>query len=264
MSKEPDNNVGALKFGSERDFNKAITELKWLRKDKGALTENDFAVVSQKYNFPIDFLKVGINGLSHPNDYLTSKSRWFLIIYSWIKQELQYSLNLFKFQFDYIHSKYRATLFFGGIGYLLFFASWFGQNLLQWSIGIALSLSIAVIGVLFNKKRKRDDYLATLREMGYQRIIDSNNEFVAQHYKNIMYTGNLMLKKMIESPLMVAIPLGVKVVEEEMKPTKVDRLLGKLHLKSKGIKMEKIKIPEFYVENSDLEYEKRIKELSEN
>ncbi len=255
-----------MKFGSERDFKTAVDELKWLRKDKGALIENDFAVVSQKYNFPADFLKVGLDGLSHPNDYLTSKSRWYPIVYSWIKQEKQYSLNLFKLQFDYIQSKYYATVSLGTIGFLLLFISLFAQDLLPfpltWSISIALTLIIAVAGILLNKKRRRDDYSDTLQGMGFQRIIDSNNDFITQNYKSVMYVGNMMLRKMMESPLLIAIPQGVKEVEEEKKPTKFGRLLGKVHLRSKETKKEKIRIPVFYVENVDIEYEKRIKELS--
>lgn len=266
LSQEPENNVGAMKFGSEREFKTAVTELKWLRKDKGALTENDFAVVSQKYNFPADFLKVGLDDLSQPNDYLTSKSRWYPIIYSWVKQEKQYSLNLFKLQFDYIQSKYLATVFLGAIGYLLLFISLFTQDLLPvpltWSISIALTLTITVAGILFNKKRRRDGYSATLQEMGFQRIIDSNNDFITQNYKSVMYVGHIILIKMMASPLLITIPQGVKEVEEEKKPTKLGRLLGKVHLRSKEIKKEKVRIPEFYVENVDMEYERRIKELS--
>jgi len=73
-----------MKFGSENDLKTALTELRWRKSTKGKLMKIDFRTVSEKYRFPIGFLKKGLTGLSYPEDWLISKSKWFPIIYNWV------------------------------------------------------------------------------------------------------------------------------------------------------------------------------------
>lgn len=72
-----------MKFGTEREFETALAELKWIAKTKGRLTKSDFEVAAQKYSFPADFLKEGLSGLQFPRDYMISQSKWFPVVYVW-------------------------------------------------------------------------------------------------------------------------------------------------------------------------------------
>ena len=41
-----------MKFGTGREFETALTELKWIEEGKGKLTKSDFETAAQKYHFP--------------------------------------------------------------------------------------------------------------------------------------------------------------------------------------------------------------------
>jgi len=76
-----------MKFGSEKDFHIALTELAWLKEARGEIGDNEIENVAQKYAFPFDFLKHGfVDGLDFPGDYIISKSKWFPIVYAWEKR----------------------------------------------------------------------------------------------------------------------------------------------------------------------------------
>jgi hypothetical protein len=262
----------AMKFGNENDLKIALTELKWIEKTEGKLTNNDFEAVSQKYKFPIGFLKKGLLGFSYPEDYLVSKSKWFPILYSWVVVEQQLSINLFKFQFDHLRTKFWSMIFLAILGsvlvqlgstlQILFKLDWL-QLLSVIVVPFAfffVSISIELKNTVTNKKIKLDEYSAHLKETGFHRVIVSNERFVTRNFKNIAYAGNIVLKKLQSSPSASLLYVGWR--EEERTPSRSNRLLVKLRLLPKrSASVEKEKIPIFYAENPYIEYRKRIEEL---
>jgi hypothetical protein len=263
-----------MKFGNENELNIALTELRWVKKIRGKLRNSDFKTVSEKYKFPIDFLKKGIRGFSYPEDFLISKSKWFPILYSWVVRDRQYSINLFKLQFDYFRAKFRTTLFlaiFAGIslnvGSIL--QNLFKLDLLQ-MIQLAISFILSFIALyvalrnsLHNRKTKLEEYSANLEEMGLRRIIIHNEQFIQQHYRHVIHAGDIILRKMQSSPTLTLFYMRTTEKEIEKRPARFTRLLRKLHLLPKpSVPIEKEKIPVFYAENPHIEYRKRIEELT--
>jgi len=133
----------AMKFGSENELRIALTELRWIKRNKGRVTNSDFKIISEKYRFPIDFLKKGFRGFSYPEDYLISKSKWFPILYSWVVQDRQHFINLSKLKIDYIRTRYRSMLFLGILGTIFLQASFTLRELFNFSQ--LLSLVVAFI-----------------------------------------------------------------------------------------------------------------------
>ena len=266
---------GPMKFGSENELNIALTELRWIKNIRGKLRNSDFKTVSEKYRFPIDFLKKGIKGFSYPEDFLISKSKWFPIFYSWVVRERQLSINLLKLQIDYVRTKFRFTLFLCIFGGSSLYASSILQSLFQLDLLQILSLVvipyilslIALYAELRNnlasRKMKMDDYTAQLEEMGLRRIITSNEQFIRQYYKYAVYAGGIILEKVQSSPTLTFFYMGTTEKEREKQRTRFNRLLEKLHLLPKpSAPIEREKIPVFYAENPFIEYRKRIEELA--
>jgi len=262
----------AMKFGSENDLKIALTELKYLRKTMGKLTNRDFETVSQKYRFPIDFLKKGLGGFSFPEDYTISKSRWFPIIYSWVIRERELSNSLLKLQIDYYRTKFWSTILIGVLGAYLFQFGYMLQRLFE--LGLLQLLSVVVLPFTFffvslslalrnnvaSKKTKLDEYSQRLKEDGFKRLIVSSERFINQNFRLIIYAGGVILKKMQLAPTMQFFFIGTK---EEQKPlTRFSRLLARLHVLPRSSSLEKQKTPVFYGENPHIEYEKRIAELA--
>ena len=264
-----------MKFGNENELNIALTELRWINKVKGKLKNSDFKTVSDKYRFPVDFLKKGIREFSYPEDFLISKSKWFPILYSWVVRDKQYSINLFKFQFDYYPAKFRAILFLaifagislnvGSILQILFKLDLLQMTTLAISFILSfIALYVALRNNLHNRKTKLDEYSANLEEMGLRRIIVHNEQFIQRHYRHVIHAGGIILKKIQSSPTLTFFYMGTTEKEREKQPTRFNRLLEKLHLLPKpSAPIEKEKIPVFYAENPFVEYRKRIEELAE-
>jgi len=263
----------AMKFGSENDLKIAITELKWLKKSKGTLVDNDFEIISQKYKFPIGFLKKGVTGFSFPDDYMISKSRWFPVLFSWVVLDRLASINLFKLQIDYIQTKYRSYFFLAILGYLFLQVGFMFQKYFEWSflelilwyipfILFLITLSVAFKNSLNNRKMKLDEYSSNLEEKGLKRIIRSNEEFIRKlNIKWIVYAGSILLKKMESSPQLLLFPLGSEEKEKTREAGRFSRLLSKLLRRKPTPTIEKEVIPIFYAENPYVEYRKRIEEL---
>jgi hypothetical protein len=262
-----------MKFGNENELNIALTELRWIKKTRGKLRNSDFMAVSEKYKFPVDFLRRGFEGFSYPEDYLISKSKWFPILYSWVVRNHKHSINLYKLQFDYLQTRFRSVYFLGllivGFFYIdMILQAIFKLDLLQRLSLVFLPLILSFIALcvelrnnIGNKKMKLDEYSAYLDEMGLRYIILSNEEFIHQNYRRIVYASKTVLKKMQSSPLIML--FHIRTEEEEKQPTRFNKLLRKLHLLPKlSASIEKEKIPVFYGENAYFEYEKRIKELA--
>jgi len=266
----------AMKFGSERDLKIALTELKWIKRNRGKLIKIDFETVSAKYKFPVDFLKEGLKGFSYLEDYMVSKSKWFPIIYSWRDHERELGLNLFKLQIDYVQTLFRFSIFLAILGSVLFQLGFTVQNLLDldWfrllSVIILpftfffISLYVGLRSNIANKKMKLDEYSAKLKEEGFHRIIAANEKFIREHYRMIYLAGGAFLKNIQKSPPMDFFYIGMKEVEKPIRLSWIGRLLTKLHLLPKrSASIEKEKIPIFYGENPYMEYRKRIEELAE-
>ena len=271
-----ENSFDAMKFGSERDLRIALTELKWIERTKGKLIKRDFETVSDKYKFPIDFLKHGLKGFSYPEDHMVSKSKWFPIIYSWRYHEREHGLNLFKFQIDYVQTLFRFSMFLGILGIILFQMGFSLQNLLDLDWFQFLSVIIFPFAFFFisvgaelrngvtNKKMLLDEYSAKLKEEGFHRLIAENERFIIQHYKMIAFAGGTFLKKMQVSPSLSFFYIGTKEEEKPIRLSRLSKLLVKLHLLPKPPSTEKERIPIFYGENPFIEYRKRIEELAES
>lgn len=262
-----------MKFGNESELDIALTELRWIKKIEGKLRNSDFKTVSEKYKFPIDFLKKGIRGFSYPEDFLISKSKWFPILYNWVVRDKQYSINLFKLQFGYLQTKFRSILFLaifsgislnvGSIVQYLFKLDQLQTVLLAIPFILSfIALCVALSNNLYSRKTKLDEYSAYLEEIGLRRIIIYNEKFIRQHYRYIIHAGGTILKKMQSSPTIVLFPKGTTEIEKQ--PSQFSKLLAKLHILPKSFaSSEKEKIPVFYAENTYVEYRKRIEELAE-
>lgn len=260
-----------MKFGSENDFNVAITELKWIEKTNGKLADGDIITVSRKYNFPPDFLKEGLKGLSYPWGQLISQSKWYPIFFSWMTRESQYSKDLYRLQIDYHSTRAKASMIF----FLAFFAPLYlatvlvmnlGLSLLQVVLAVGVPASLGLVGLFFqfrsdvsNKKSKVEEFESNLKRLGLERIVKHNARVIDEHISFAMYAGRVFLQKLNEAPDLSAVPLGIE--EHEVKPrlSRIERLLVSLRIKHRP-EPKKEKVPVFYVENPYLEYAKRLQE----
>lgn len=207
--------LSVLRFGSEEDFKMAITELEWIIETFGKATKRDFEAVSSKYNFPIGFLKQGLKGLTFPDDYKISRSRWYPILYSWAIQSKKVSDGLFRLQIDYLssrHSFIRTFAILIGVSQVLtlFLKDYFMLDLLSLSL-LIITFVLFFIGLYFEmknhlsgKKIALDECRYLLRQKGLEKMVEENEEFVKRHYKFFSYAGNIMKKK-IESGLQITI-----------------------------------------------------------
>lgn len=272
--------VDAMKFGLESDLKIALTELRWIRNSRGELKARDFETVAHKYRFPIDFLKKGLKGFSFPDDYMISKSKWFPILYTWVVRDRHYAMNLFKLQFSYVRTSFWSLF----VLCLLPVAFLYIDSLLRVLLKLDLLQKISILALPFvlsfialffelrsyigSKKAQLDDYSTHFREMGLQYIIARNDRFIRHNYKDIVFAGNTLLRKLQSSPALTLFHMGSGKIHEQ--PTRLketsplERLLTRLHLLPKSsISMETSDIPVFYVENPYVEYEKRIRKLEE-
>jgi len=269
-----------MKFGLENDLKIALTELRWIRKTKGKLKTSDFGRISEKYKFPTDFLKEGLEGFSFPEDYMISKSKWFPILYSWLVRDRRYSINLYRLQFDYYSTKFRSLLFLG----LLFGVFLYVDTALEFLLGLSLSDRISLellpfilffVALYFElrdyvagKKMRLDEYSTDLEEMGLRYIIANNERFIQDNYRYVAWASDTMLKKIQSSPLLTLFYIRTTEMEKQSsqlaRPARVRDLLMKLHLLPKpSVSIEKEEVPVFYAENAYLEYAKRIEDLAE-
>jgi hypothetical protein len=263
-----------MKFGSQNDLQIALTELRVIEKSKGRLSQSDFLSVSQKYMFPIDFLKQGLKGFSYPEDWLISTSKWFTILYSWMVKDKERSSNLFRLQFAYVFGGWVATVaIVVSIVALVYVEGtlpyFFHIDLFHNFLEVALPFVFFIVslgagfGIFLNdRKAKIEDYSDQLREAGLGYIIENNERFIIQNYRAIAYgAGNIFLRKLAESNTFTFIHVGMN--EEDKQPSSRAKLLVRLHLLPKSFATsKKEKIPVFYGENAYVEYKKRIEDLS--
>lgn len=225
--------LNSMKFGSEEDFRVAITELKWVMKTFGKATRKDFERISSKYHFPIGFLKQGLKGLSSPDDYRISKSKWFPVLYSWKNQRRQISYELLRRQIDYRAARFsliRTFAVLSGISssIIMLLTTNFSLNLLDLTL-LMLTFGLFLVELLFEMKSRLSDKKAALdihcyrlKHKGLGSIIEENERFLRSIHKFVIYAGNA-LKRKLESPLEMTIfkahvEKGTLVVEDGEDP----------------------------------------------
>ena len=197
-------------FGNEEDFKIAVTELKWILKTTEKITNKDLEKVSSKYNFPIDFLKRGIEGLTYPDDYRISKSPWFPILFSWKVQDKQATDKLYRLHIDYLRSYsnlFRNMLFSILIsGYIIyFFYTYFMLdllNLILWTSTFVLfiiALYFQIIDPVAVKKENLEEYERYLKQRGLENIVEAGNSYAKQYAFLIGNAGDVLKKKLDEA-----------------------------------------------------------------
>lgn len=212
-----------LNFGSEVDFHLAIQELKWLRTIKGKITNSNYQKISEKYLFPVDFLKQGVSGLKFPDDYQMHKSKWFPIFYSWAIHNHEKFLNLLKITIDYEKSRINSiivpffiVLFFGGVA-LVFHRN----DVANLAEVILLGVVLASIGLYVEysnnvkgKKVNLEEVKRHLIMMGQEKIIDEVEEFSRNYGKYLAVAEDIVYKKLEESKKLQLFPGGYEIDEE--------------------------------------------------
>jgi hypothetical protein len=243
-----------MKFGSRNELSIALTELESIEKLNGHISENDFLSVSQKYLFPIDFLKKGLEGFSYPQDLLISQSKWFTVLFSWIVKEKERSLQLFRLQFAHVRAKYFAIYIILFLIAMSIYADSTLQlflhiDLLQTLLGVIFPFALTIISFIFgfwiyvnDKKTKVDEYSEQLKTDGLGYIVENNKKFIDHNVSRIVFAGNILLRKLEEANAITGFLVGTR--EQETKSGK------------------KEEIPVYYGENPYVEYRKRIEELS--
>lgn len=235
-----------MKFGSEEDYKLALTELRWIKKTNGKITNQDLENLSSKYNFPVGFIKHGYKGLKSPDDYRISKSKWFPIFYSWLVQKKEISFKLFCLQIDYERAKFsifRNLAILIGIAQLIIIMMWnFGLlDMLNLAL-LVLSFVLFFIGLFFemynsltDKKMRLEEYSHFLKQKGLEKIIEENEKFLKSHSKFVRYAGNILKKKLEEG---------------------ISMTIFSAHVKNKTLVVDESEFP-------DHEYKRRISELVE-
>jgi hypothetical protein len=194
-----------MKFGSEEEFKIAITELKWIRKNR-KVSDVDFETLSLKYNFPQDFLNAGLDGLKYPDDFRVSTSKWFPIIFSWNVQREEASNKLVLFYIDFVHTRFtRFRTFLFSVVLSIFsislLANYFSADALTLAILILTfgtflgSLYYQLMDPVSDIKKEMEDYEHLLKQKGLEKIIDNAREYAKTYNKQIQVAGNILKQK---------------------------------------------------------------------
>lgn len=257
-----------MRFGSRNDYRIATTELIWLReKQKGNLSELDFASVGTKYSFPPGFLKEGLKGQTYPRDDLIAENEWYPILYSWIMREKLQRNELFRLQIDYWSTRFRSneiyilavtTALYAAVSLYLFLS--FTATQVALTIGVPAAL--ALTGLFFQLRSdvhqrgiKLEEYVDQLKREGLGKIVEEHEKVLAENMNFVNYAGKILLRKLQEGPSLTVIPMGVEEQEIEQRRTRLARLLRR-----RGARKRE-KVPVFWAENPFLEYRKRIMAL---
>ena len=112
-------------------------------------------------------------------------------------------------------------------------------DLLQILSIIVLPLILSVVALvvelgnnLGDKKSRIIEYSSALKQQGLTHIIETNQEFINKHYKEVVYAGHIILKKFQEAPIIRGFHVGTK--EQLRQLTHRQALLKKLHLLPKS------------------------------
>lgn len=196
----------AMKFGSEEEFKIALTELKWIQKNR-KLTDADFETLSAKYNLPQDFLRAGLKGLKYPDDFRVSTSKWFPIVFSWNVQREEASNKLVRFYIDFLHIRFtRLRTFLFSVVLSIFsitlLADYFSVDALTLAILILTfgtflgSLYYQLMDPVSDLKKDIEDYEHFLKQKGLEKIIEYAGEYAKNYRKQIEVVGNIVKQKL--------------------------------------------------------------------
>lgn len=235
LSSEP------LRFGSKAEFQRALTELRYLERMYGRLRRDDLCLVAEKYSLPIDFLKEGLKGVSFPDDFMISKSKWFPILYRWAvgREEAIRELTLLttrhlRAQFLFAAAPIYTVLAFAYAAYCLYeFAN---QTLLNVFIQALFPLILFIIPLLWElylrvdeTGRELEEHRKRMTNEGMITSISGFDEFRRKHYRTILYAGHILARK----PLVNLFQVGALGEKNDF-------------------------IPVFYAENPHLDYQTRL------
>lgn len=195
-----------MKFGSEEEFQTAVTELKWIQQNR-RLTNGDFETLSSKYNFPQDFLRAGLKGLKYPEDFRVSTSKWFPIIFSWNVQREEASNRLQRLYIDFLHTRYkRRRTFMLSVSlsvlsiYLLvyyFSPTALTVAVLMLTFGTFLgSLYYQLMDPVSDIKKDIENYEHSLKQRGLWKIVESAREYAKTYKNQIEIVGNVLKQKL--------------------------------------------------------------------
>jgi len=271
MSAEP------MKFGTEKEFEIALTELRWVEKTRGSLSESDFQIAAQKYSFPADFLKDGLKGLQFPRDYMISQSKWFPIIYVWNKHFRVLLFEYFRLTVNYV---WWSAVFLGVVvdipllglfvAQILLAFGFVLQNVLLWVTPTTVTLTVS-ISLWFASKRsdarsKWEQFTARFESEVPRRDIFLMTVFATKRFIN---KNPIMAKILAGKNLADFVPMNLfQVIDIEVPQQRKESKLGKIRallsvllpLLKEQEPQSKI-IPVYVAENPDLEYSKRIKSI---
>jgi len=195
-----------LKFGSEEEFQTAVTELKWIQQVR-RLTDDDFETVSTKYKLPKDFLRAGLEGLKYPEDFRVSTSKWFPIIFSWNVQREEASSKLQRLYIDFLHNRYKRLRTFMFSVFLSILSVYL---LVVYFSPTALTLAVLVLtfgtflGSLYYQlmdpisdiKKDIESYEHLLKQKGLWKIVESAREYAKTYRSQIEVAGNVLKQKL--------------------------------------------------------------------
>jgi len=213
-----------MRFGTEIEYKMALNELRWLKRLRGELSTTDFTPVANKYGFPEDFLKKGLEGLSI-EDRMIRTSNWFPIIYAWAAQRKATRKELLDTAIASGRLVRRLALESGmiinvGLAIVWAFLVFMSLKLfyvIQWVSPFIASFIIAFIFFaishvnsfrtqLQQKREKADEVREKARRNGYEYLVEATDRLLAKHFTAFMFTDFTTLERQI--PELVAYQIG--------------------------------------------------------
>lgn len=244
---ETDVSFAPLQFGSRATFQKALTELRYLKKVHGKLTRNDFDQVAAKYEFPVDFLNEGLKGLSFPDDFMIAKSKWFPILYRWAVDNENATRRLATLTTQCLRASF-LRVFAPVYALIAFFSIAYGLYLLAYLTFLEIFSVLILPVILFiiplfwefhvrvaESKKELEDHKATMKEEGLIDNILSFEQFVREHYKLVLFAGHILASR----PWVNLFEMGI-------------------------VKTKNGVVPAFYAENPHLDYRNRLSKFLNN
>jgi len=230
-----------LQFGSRATFQKALTELRYLKKVHGKLERNDFEQVAAKYKFPVDFLNEGLKGLSFPDDLMISKSKWFPILYRWAVDNENAIRKLTILTSQYLRAHFLRA-FAPIYALMVFYSIGYGLQVFAHQTPVELFSVLILPAILFiiplfwefhvrvvKSKKELEDHKVTMEEEEMTDSILSFEQFTRKHYMLVLFAGHVLASK----PLINFFKMGI-------------------------VKTKNGVLPTFYAENPHLDYRTRL------
>lgn len=261
-----------MKFGTEREFETALAELKWIEKTKGKVTKSDFEVTAQKYNFPADFLKEGLSGLQFPRDYMISQSKWFPVVYVWNMHFRALHYEYLKLTVNYAwYSSLLLTAPFAvpmiGImcGEVLWMLGFALQNVALWvtppTIGATIPISLWLATKRSDAKSRREQFMRKFesevpRKEIFYATVSMTNRFINKR----PFVAKALASRLETNVTHLNLFRAGEVMISRKKKSRFSRIRAALSFMP-GLKRhaEHEVVPVYLAENPELEYAKRMK-----